>query len=341
MITLSEYKERTTRMRRFTPPWWRCVFLFVALASSALACAQPDAWVINSRDYLSDDEQIGALWSLDLENGEARLDGRSRIAEFIFIEGLSFSPDGELFGIDDSTNSLVRVGQQSGAAIAVAQSPGNLGLPQGNHDFGLTFTCDGRLLVSTDSEGLGLGLYEADPSSGEASRIGDLGAPIVDLASLGDQVFGIGRGMASEDNPAAPNLYRIDVATGEAQLIGALGPEAGLYNKAGLAADAEGNLWAVIDRRDPASPDLSLPSRVLRIDPQTGNAEAVAATSAVETGQALIGIESLAIAPPGECERGTPAGSQAIPVLSGPGAFVLFGGLFALALFSMRRSQAS
>lgn len=328
-------------MRRFAPLWWRCICLVVALASSAVVCAQPDAWVINSRDYLSDDERIGALWSLDLGSGEARLDGRSRIAEFIFIEGLSFSPDGDLFGVDDSTNSLVRVGQQSGAAIAVAQSPGNLGLPQGNHDFGLTFTCDGRLLVSTDSEALGLGLFEADPSTGEASRIGDLGAPIVDLASLGDQVFGIGRGMASDDNAAAPNLYRIDVDTGQARLVGALGPQAGLYNKAGLAADAEGNLWAVIDRRDPASPDLSLPSRVLRIDPATGTAEAVAAASSLENGQGLIGIESLAIVAPGECDRGTPAGSQAIPVLSGPGAVVLFGGLFALALFSMRRSPAS
>ena len=328
-------------MRAATPLCWRSVILVVSLAASAFAWAQPQGWVINSRDYLSEEDQIGALWQVDLSTGVARLEGRSRIQEFFFIEGLSFSDDDRLYGVDDSTNTLVRIGTQSGNAIAVGQTLRNLGLPQGNHDFGMTFTCDGRLLVSTDSEALGLGLYEVDPETGEAARIGDLGAPIVDMTSLGDRVYGIGRGMASDANEASPNLYLIDPETGRAEFVGALGSEAGFYNKAGLATDSEGTLWAITDRRNTADRDASLASQILRIDPQTGRAERVAETTSAESGGALIGIESLAITGPGECTRGIPAEAPAIPTLSLPALWALALLVLVLAAAPLRRLSAS
>ena len=328
-------------MRVRTPLCWRSVILVVTLAASALAWAQPEGWVINSRDYLSEEDQIGALWRVDLSTGAARLEGRSRIQEFFFIEGLSFSEDDRLYGVDDSTNTLVRIGTQSGNAIAVGQTPRNLGLPQGNHDFGMTFTCDGRLLVSTDSETLGLGLYEVDPETGAATRIGDLGAPIVDMTSLGERVYGIGRGMASDANEASPNLYLIDTETGRAELVGALGGQADFYNKAGLATDAEGTLWAITDRRSITDRDASLASQVLRIDPLTGRAERVAETTSSESSGALIGIESLAIAPPGDCGRGISTAAPAIPTLSLPALWSLGLLMLSLALVQLRRPNAS
>lgn len=324
-------------MRSRAPHYWRCVALAVGLAVGAFAWAEPDGWAINSRDYLSEDHRIGALWQVDLESGSAELGERSRIANFIFIEGIAFDGDGLLYGVDDDTNTLVRIGTQSGNAVAVDQTIGNLGLSQGNHDFGLTFTCDGRLLMSTDSESLGVSLYEADPQTGEAQRIGDLGAPIVDLTSLGDTVYGIGRGLASDAYPASPYLYRIDIETGSAEPVGPLGAEAGLYNKAGLAADADGQLWAVTERRESSDDSRSLPSQVLRIDPATGQAEAVSRTRAEDTGADLIGIESLAIAGPGECSRGTPIAASPIPSLSRPGQWLLGLLFLALAALSLRR----
>lgn len=324
-------------MRARTSLRWRSVLLAVFLAGSAVAWAGPEAWVINSRDHVSTDTRVGALWSLDLETGRASLQGRSRIQEYFFVEGMAFRDDERLYGVDDQTNTLVRIGTESGNAIAVAQTPGNLGLPAGNHDFGVTFTCDGRLLISTDSVSLGVGLYEANPETGELSRIGDTGAPIVDMASLGDEVFGIGRGMASDAQPASPNLYRLDVETGRAELVGPLGPEVDLYNKAGLAADAEGRLWAVTDRRDPARSGDSIGSQVLRIDSATGRAERVTETRAADTGAALIGIESLAIAPPGACDRGAPAGPSAIPVMSTAGLWATVLLVLVLAVAPLRR----
>lgn len=313
-------------MRARTSLCWRSVVLAITMVASAMVWANPQAWVINSRDHASDQERVGALWSLDLTTGQARLEGRSRIAEFIFVEGMAFRDEKRLYGVDDDTNSLIRIGTDSGNAIAVAQSSGNLGLSSGNHDPGITFTCDDRLLISTDSATLGVSLYEGDPETGRLERIGDLGAPIVDMTSLGDQVYGIGRGMASDGQPASPNLYRINIESGRAELVGPLGDEVGLYNKAGLAVDAEGVLWAVTDRRNSSRAGQSQASQVLRIDPATGRAERVASAQAADTGSALIGIESLAIAPPLACDRGTPVEPSeptAVPVMSAPAIWVL------------------
>ncbi|HSH27328.1 MAG TPA: hypothetical protein VK972_06130 [Wenzhouxiangella sp.] len=315
--------------------------LAIAMVASTPVWANPQAWVINSRDHASDQERVGALWSLDLATGQARLDGRSRIADFIFVEGMAFRDEERLYGVDDDTNTLIRIGTDSGNAIAVGQSAGNLGLRSGNHDPGITYTCDDRLLVSTDSASLGVSLYEGDPETGRLERIGDLGVPIVDMTSLGDQVYGIGRGMASDDQPASPNLYRIDIESGRAELVGPLGEEAGLYNKAGLAADADGTLWAVTDRRDPSRTAQSLASQVLRIDPATGRAERVASARAADTGAALIGIESLAIAPPLACDRGTPVESVAIPMLSAPALWMLGLLMLAVAAAPLRRQAGN
>jgi len=328
-------------MRVRTPLAWRCVILVVTLAASVSAWAEPHGWAINSRGDFFDSSRVGALWSLDLENGQAELEGRSRIDQYIFIEGLSFTPSEQLLGVDDDTNTLIRIGTSSGNAVAVNQQVRNLGLPSGNHDFGMTFTCEGRLLVSTDSQTLGLGLYEADPETGEVARIGDLGAPIVDMTSLGDRVYGIGRGMATDANPASPNLYLIDTETGAADLVGPLGAEVDLYNKAGLATDSDGTLWAVTDRRSPSNPDVSVASQVLRIDPLNGQAQRVAEVTSREGDGALVGIESLAIAPPGDCDRGAPGQASSIPVLSTPALWVLSLLVLFLAAAPLRRLGAS
>lgn len=329
-------------MRPLTPLCWRCVLLVVTLASSAVAWAGPQGWVINSRGDFTDSSRVGALWSVDLASGEARLEGRSRISEYIFIEGISIRADERLYGVDDDTNTLVRIGLSTGNVVPVNQSRHNLGLPLGNHDFGLSFTCDDRLLMSTDSATLGSSLYEIDPETGDTILIGGIGAPIVDLATIGESVFGIGRGVASDGHPASPNLYRIDINTGRAERIGALGAEAGAYHKAGLASAADGTLWAVLERRQPSSPAPSEASQIVRIDPHTGRAEHVAELQAVEFGQPLVGVESLAIAPPLDCGRGiAPLEPEPVPVNGLIGGLIMMLGVLLLAGFRLHRVAAS
>ncbi|QKK01570.1 MAG: hypothetical protein HND55_02225 [Pseudomonadota bacterium] len=320
----------------------RCVLLSVSLAASVVAWAQPEGYAINTRGDFSDSSQVGALWSIDLSTGEADLEGRSRISNYLFIEGLAFGPDDRLYGTDDDTNSIVLVGTQSGNAVPLGgagQFENNMGLPAGNHDFGATFTCTGELLVSADSPSLGQVLYQADLETGELTLIGSLGIPIVDLASIGDTVYGIGRGINGDGQTEAPNLYRIDPETADNVLVGGLGDAAGTYNKAGLAVDADGVLWGVLERRDPRNPAVSIASRIVRIDPASGAAEAVSDAWVAGTGEPLVGIESLAIAPPGQCQGAPVFEPVEVPSASLPARLVLLILLAALGVVHLGRLQ--
>lgn len=318
----------------------QCVLLVALLAASQVAFAQPYGYSVNSRGDFAQDEKVGALWTIDLATGEASRDResgdgkRTRISDdYIFVEGLAFLPDGRLLGADDHTNTLILIGLNSGSGIPFGSpaQDNNMGLPAGVHDFGMTFTCEGELLVSSDSLDLGQNLYRANLETGALSLVGDLGAPIVDLAAIGQQIFGIGRGIHADGSSYAPNLYLIDPDVPSATLIGPLGSAAGPYNKAGLAADEDGSLWAITDRRSAANHDVSQASEILRIDPETGAATLVAAAFTDEGGEALVGIESLAITTPLSCdvesgsgqEPGTADEVHSVPVFSDATRLVL------------------
>jgi sugar lactone lactonase YvrE len=328
-------------MRASTLPL-RCVLLAVTLAASTLLCAQPYGYSINSRGDFNDNARVFALWRINLGDGDAEYIGWTGRGDFIDIEGLAFSPDERLFGADDNMNTLVRIGTNTGNAIAVGGTVGNTGIPIGtNMDFGMTFTCEGELLVSSAATSE---LFRADVDSGALERIGDMGVQIVDLATIGDVIYGIGLGTDRNGSPVAPNLYRVDPASGRVELVGALGEQARPYNQAGLAADADGQLWAITDRNRVFgdSDTEARPSDILRIDPDTGRAVRVAET--------IVGIESLAITPPGECEsdngdgRDQPPGfdidAEHVPVMSGAGRWLMVVLLAGLALWRLRPLQS-
>lgn len=318
-------------MRVCTLPWWKGVALAVVLAASASAWAAPTGYAINSRGYDLDSSRVAALWAVDLATGEATYVGWTGRDYFIDIEGLGFDADGRLYGADDSEDTLVRISTKSGNAAPVGGARGNMQIPAGAHmDFGLTFTCQGDLLISSSGQ---QELYWADLETGKLTSIGSLGVPIVDMASVGDRVFGIGLGTDGQGNALAPNLYEINTELPAAELIGPL-TGASPYIQAGLAADEHGQLWAITDRNSiPPSTDR-LPSEILRIDPATG-----AATPVSET---IVGVESLAITGPGSCDLDViGAQAQSVPVLS-PRAMTLLGTLvLILAYGPLRRMAAS
>lgn len=302
----------------------RCIPIFLAiLIASSGAVAEPYGYTVNSRGFLPDD-QMHRLWRLDLSTGAAEQLGQTG---FLDIEGLAFDADGQLFGADDESMTLIRINTNSGFSTPVANTRTNMGLPFQPMDFGMSFTCDGRLLVSSDDQ---RSLFEADPTTGVLTRIGtigSLGVPITDIAAWGDTLYGIGEGAAGSTSGGAANLYRIDVETATATVIGPLGEAVFPYANAGLAFDADGVLWAVTDRRDGGAVDL--PSQVLRIDPATGQATHVANT-------AVVGFESLAIAPPGGCElQGAPE-PVVVPTQSLAGLVALIFGLLALGWWTLR-----
>lgn len=244
------------------------------------------------------------LYRIDLASGQA-----SRLGAIGFndVEGLAIAPDGALFGVADlsaGTGSavsdlLVRIDTSTGRGSLVGVLPGLAGQgPDGNLDYGLAFTADGRLWMSSETTAQ---LWEVSPTSATVRRVGTLGAAISGLAARGDQLYGVSAG-------SSPGLYRIDRDSAGTTLIGLL--SAGVVvDDVGLDFDAAGVLWASLDP-EPAAEGLS---KLVSIDLATGRA------NVISTAQANVGIEGLAIAPPAPANPGggvIPGAVQPIPAVS-------------------------
>lgn len=298
----------------------------VLAAGLSVGAAAPAAngFVINSDDLGVRD--FDSLHRVELSTGQAVKVGAVRANEnsapFADVEGLAMSREGNLYGIDDASKTLLRIDLQTGQAVAVDGREGNTGLPRtSNFDFGLTFDCSGNLYASSDSR---RSLYRLDPTTGVATLVGSegsLGAQVTGLAARYDGVYGIG-------SNGDENLYRIDTDSGRASLIGALGA-ALQFTDGGLDFDAAGQLWGVADMT--GSTLNGEPSVLFGVDPATGAATRVTTT--------LTGVESLAIATPMcTAPEGVPP-PPAIPALD-RGGLALLGTLMALlALVALRSAR--
>lgn len=260
------------------------------LLLAALAClplssvADPIAYGVGFRD----------LYRVDLATGS-----HSRIGAVGFndIEGLALVGPGQLFGAVDGTQGsggtasdfLIRIDIGNGQGSLVGALTGLAGQgPEGQLDYGLAATCDGRLWMSSETT---QELWEVNRLNGGVRRVGVTGASLSGLAGRGQWLYGVSVG-------TEPALFRVDPETAATQRIGALGPAAqipgGQVENVGLDFDSAGNLWATLDPRDP-----SRPTRVVRVDVSSGSA---VFTSSI---QLDVGIKGLAIAPPPACQGGT------------------------------------
>lgn len=254
------------------------------------------------------------LVEINLETGDYVSKGKVS-DPFIAIEGLAMSPSGELFGADDNTKTLVHINTGQAVALAVSNVNHNMGFGavQDSYDFGMTFACDNNLyaVVKHTNE-----LYTINENSGAAALVGNTGHNFTSLAAWGDELFAV----ASADH----NLYKINKETAEATLVGDMGDLGGDVDLAGsgMAFDETGQLWMVINLRlsDPLNPD---PSRIFKINTETGAADYIADT--------LVGIESLAIAPPGGCDLFGPQQPAPVPNNSFWALLLLISGVTATA----------
>ena len=95
--------------------------------------------------------------------------------------------------------------------------------------------------------GLHGSFWQVDPSTGAATKIGNLGATITGLTARGNQVFGAG----SQDDPY---LYSIDLSSGHATSVGPYGQGLNPITTASPGFDATGKLWLVVDNVPPLPP---------------------------------------------------------------------------------------
>ncbi len=268
---------------------FRAILATLALLPS-LALAQTFGFAVNSDDATDADQ----LLRVNLATGAVSFVGPLPVA-MEDVEGLAFAPDGRLYAVDNATKAVFVVNPDTGNAAPLANRRPNLGFsPAASLDFGMTFTCDGQLLLVAEET---QSLYEVDVASGQARVIGSsggLGQPMTAIASFADQTFALASGGA---------LYSIDTVNGDSTLIGQIqGHE---ITDAGLAFDRAGVLWAILDGS--RSTGEFLPGTILRIDPLTARA--------IETAQTRTGIESLAVTPPSGCGLTGVPGSRPVPTL--------------------------
>jgi len=290
-------------MIRSLTRWMLLPFL---LALPGLAVGQVVAYGSGLRD----------LYRIDLDAGASTRMGAYTQApvvppEVVDVEGLAFSPDGQLFGVADGLNALYRINPTTGRATRVGPLAG---LPSGQSgfDFGLTFTADGRLWLSSDATKQ---LWEVNPATGEVRLVGNLGVRISGLAARGNEVFGIGV-TDTVTSPGDQGLWRIDVETATATLIGRFDDPFPVVD-AGLDFDAQGRLWAVLDFNPRPTKNFRT-GELVRLDPNTG----AILERRVLSGLVGDDIEGLAITPPNLVPTGTPAAFP-VPTLGWGGLLML------------------
>jgi hypothetical protein len=297
----------------------------------ACACvqAQPFGFVVNS-DGVDPSMSPDTLYRINLATGEAVSIGATGFQD---IEALAFDENGQLYGVDDASNTLLRMDAFSGAGIRVGGSENNLGLnATTSFDFGMTFVCGStQPLLTSDTTNQVFQLDLAD--NGRAQEIGSFGdVSLTGLASAvidGEfRIYGIGSGNIN------PGLYQVDPESLQTSLVSPLAGAAS-YNDAGLAFDASGNLWAITDRT--AVNGQNSGSQILSIDLNSGTASIVAET--------FTGIESLAITAlncsgiiddeddggPGDPDGDPEPEAQGVPAVTAPALVVLLAIMLMLA----------
>ena len=305
------------------------VSLFAVSANGA-----PMAYSVNSDS--GNEATEDSLYLIDLFTGIDEQRGKltTGIEEFdpFDTEGMAFAPNGVLWGIDESRQKLFPINTEFGT-INFNDMKSLTGFPKESNDFGMTFSCDNSLYVTSVTTRT---LYQLDleGNSEAIGALGTLGVEISAIAAIGSDptlLYGIQNG-----DVVSPNLYSINVTTGVAIPIGPLGNEVGEFNQAGLAFDSEGTLWAITDRRGINDSLEGLVSQIFSINVESGNATLVSSTINE------VGFESLAIGPPMACEaqQVKEDGYIRIPTLNTVGRLLsIFLLMFAGMLILRRRSS--
>lgn len=293
------------------------------LLAACLVQAEPFGYVVNS-DSLSDTD-FDQLYRVDLATGNATLIGPVGYGD---VEGLALSPDGVLYGVDDNTETLITIDAQTGQGSPVDNTTSNLTLgPDGlelgaSYDFGLTFDAAGRLWLSSDVTGE---QWRVDPATGRPQLVaGSAGSSVITASGDGEKSHAVNQphltGLAACGNArygitvtSPASLYKLTPQ----EVVGALTLGAG-FDDGGLDFDATGTLWGISDRSRVGNDVLDEPSIIFRVERSSGAATRVATT--------IVGVESLAIAPPGPCPE-EQASSHAIPTGSPTGLLLMIVGL--------------
>lgn len=179
--------------------------------------------VVNDSAFTISGDRQSNFYKIDLESGQAVKIGNLGVsADF---EALAFSPDGELYALEDSSYKLYKVNQDTGEALLV----GNTNTSGSNP--GITFDDEGRLWF-VGGNGVS-NLYELNPETASSRYVGRVG-------SWNGWSIAHHKGLLYMVDSNARNLYSIDSSTAEATLVGATGISIGAQH--GMSSDGD-KIW--------------------------------------------------------------------------------------------------
>ncbi|CAD5375275.1 conserved exported hypothetical protein [Rubrivivax sp. A210] len=240
-------------MTRSSSPKRALIGAALAAAFALPAVAGPigySAWDVSGTDKLV---------RFDMASGVGTVIGAIRTAGgtgYTDVDGLAFDGQGRLWGVDDATNTLMRIDTATGAATAVGNMGSNLGA-----NFGLAFGAGGTLYMSADSR-----LFTVNTSTGAASLVGSFsnGNNVRSLGYDGTTLFG----WSSVDT-----LLAIDGSNAAASTIGGFGFAPATSGRDGMDVDARtGTIWGLGDAE----------ARTYTLNALTGAATVVAQQVCVE-----------------------------------------------------------
>jgi hypothetical protein len=263
---------------------------------------------------------FNALYRVDLATGAATVVGAGlglvAGASVSDLDSLAFAPDGTLYGVADSPQALYRISTSTGRASLVAPFRENGSpLASGLLDGAITFSCSGKLLLSSRSQRK---LWEVDPATASATSIGPLSIAVGGMGVVGTDVYALGVG-------PSVGLYRVSASNGTSQRL-ASGFSSQTIPGGTLAFAGDGRLYAVFDLYPPVERSV-----LSEISPVTGEIMGEFTLTGPQLGPGLDrrNVRALAIAPPVCAIQGPGPTSVAVPA-SGPSALVLLAVAFAL-----------
>lgn len=224
------------------------------------------------------------LVSVDLMSGVATSIGSG--IGFTDVDGLAFSASGVLYGVDDNTNSLIRINTTTGVGTAIGS-----GFGSGFNDMGLAFVGNTLFMAATNTSGSTGRLYTVDTTLGTATVVGAFadGLKIRSLGASGSELFGWSN---------IDTLVKINTATAAYTTVGPFGFATPTGGQDGMDVDpATGTIWAISEEEN----------RTYTLNGSTGLASIQATSLTCDGNPCLdvpndVGFNSLAIAPVPEPE---------------------------------------
>lgn len=206
------------------------------------------------------------LYRIDLETRVATYLGFSGMhnGQLIgHIRGLSYLPNGELYGVSGNLRALVRIDKSRGtASVAGTLNLDGAGQFGTTLDLSMTYGCDGNFWMTSAVTGQ---LWKVNPETAQPTLIGSTGHKLTGIVAYGDKLYGAG-------GQGDTGFYQINPETAAVNQIGSYGPALPWVNVVGMSFDEDGTLFATLNYNPGQSDTSPLTdwSDLAKIDTTTG-----------------------------------------------------------------------